>query len=114
SIKVYEAVLTGEANGINSGTPLSEGTADGEYSLRVVDAGGEKEIQITIHGTTNKAYWIEFQTSLKEELIVKRYDNVAEFTSEGRAGTTRLPAHLTVMHGGSYVDKSGIQNNEII
>ncbi|PAE14544.1 hypothetical protein CHH91_18890, partial [Virgibacillus sp. 7505] len=53
------------------------------------------------------------KTSVEGELIVDRYDNTATLSSEGREPVD-LNAHVTVQHGGSYVEKGGKQNGNVI
>lgn len=56
-------------------------------------------------------YWIELKTSVEGTVIEKTYDNTAVFHNETpTASDTSLKAEVSVKHGGSLVEKSGVQD----
>ncbi|MFP7492529.1 SpaA isopeptide-forming pilin-related protein [Terribacillus saccharophilus] len=111
SLKVYEVELTGGNNGVKKGAPLQEGT---DYTVGAVENDkGEPGFKVNILKDNSKPYWIEYKTSLAGELIVNRYDNTATLTSDGR-DPIDLKAQVSVANGGSYNEKDGSQNGNVI
>lgn len=108
SIEVYRAELTGGSNGIRKGEKLEPS----EYELELL-SDEKPGFHVRFPGERDEAYIIEYKTSVEGELIVDRYDNTATLSSEGREPVD-LNAHVTVQHGGSYVEKGGKQNGNVI
>ncbi|WMM34122.1 SpaA isopeptide-forming pilin-related protein [Shouchella clausii] len=108
SIEVYRAELTGGNNGIRKGEKLEPS----EYELDLL-SDEKPGFHVRFPGERDDAYIIEYKTSVEGELIVDRYDNTATLSSEGREPVD-LNAHVTVQHGGSYVEKAGKQNGNVI
>ncbi|MCR1288662.1 SpaA isopeptide-forming pilin-related protein [Shouchella clausii] len=108
SIEVYRAELTGGSNGIRKGEKLEPS----EYELELL-SDEKPGFHVRFPGERDEAYIIEYKTSVEGELIVDRYDNTATLSSEGREPVD-LNAHVTVQHGGSYVEKGGKQNGKVI
>lgn len=111
SLKVYEVELTGGNNGVRKGAELQEGT---DYNVETVkNDKNEPGFKLHILKDNSKAYWIEYKTSLAGELIVNRYDNTATLTSDGKE-PINLNAQVSVANGGSYNEKDGTQNGNVI
>ncbi|MFP7254338.1 SpaA isopeptide-forming pilin-related protein [Terribacillus goriensis] len=111
SLKVYDVELTGGSNGVQKGALLEAGK---DYELESVsNEEGEPGFKIKILKDNSKPYWIEYKTSLAGELIVNRYDNTATLTSDG-LNPIDLDAQVSVANGGSYNEKNGAQNGNVI
>lgn len=105
SVTIHYANLGGGSNQAEKGDQVDEG----DYTLTIADGS----INVHIHGETERAYWIEFKTSLEGELIEKEYNNLATVSSEGREDI-HLDNTVSINHGGSYVEKSGLQSGSVI
>ncbi|MGN7312420.1 SpaA isopeptide-forming pilin-related protein [Alkalicoccobacillus gibsonii] len=111
SIVVYEANLTGGSNGATKGDILTEGE---DYALTLTtNSENEPGFVVDLAGNRDQAYWVEYKTSLKDELISDRYDNTATLESTDR-NPVDLNAHVGISNGGSYVNKTGRQNGKVI
>ncbi|WP_010278241.1 collagen binding domain-containing protein, partial [Paenibacillus senegalensis] len=107
TILLYEAILDTESQIVSKGALIESG-----YSVKF-DDDNEKLFTVTIHGTTSKAYWLEFKTSFEREMIKASYKNEAELSSDGRDPVT-VDASVSIPNGESYVKKSGKQNDKVI
>ncbi|MCM2675894.1 collagen binding domain-containing protein [Alkalicoccobacillus plakortidis] len=106
TIKVYKMEFETWWNGAKKGAQLEAGK---DYELIVSD----QKFVVTFNGEQTGAYWIEYKTDLKDQLIKNFYDNRAVVTSDtGKA--LNLDARVSVNHGGSYVNKTGGQSGKLI
>jgi LPXTG-motif cell wall-anchored protein len=110
SIVVYEGVLPGGSDTITKGAVIPSY----EYALNttIVDGAGNPGFEITF-GSTNKAYIIEYNTSIADKVIVAQYENTVYF-KDGTTKLSQIPASVSVLNGGTYMEKTGVQNQRLM
>ncbi|QKS72620.1 LPXTG cell wall anchor domain-containing protein [Paenalkalicoccus suaedae] len=100
SIQIFEGTL---GTGQNSLTKGANVTAN--FSPQV----NGQEISINF-GSINRAYIVEFKTSLDDKIISATYPNRAEISYAESEQKISLPATVSVANGGKYTGKTGRQN----
>jgi len=108
SLKVYKMNLTGGANGTTKGELLDSSA----YTI-TWDPNDKPGFKVEFRKEINTPYLIEYKTSLKDQQIVRTYENTATLNN-GADKVTELPAKVSVLHGGSYTSKTGEQKGKII
>ncbi|WP_100403553.1 SpaA isopeptide-forming pilin-related protein [Bacillus sp. FJAT-42315] len=110
SLKVYEVELNGEADGVIIGKELATDQYKVDYSI--TDEEGNPGFRIDF-GEIAVPYYVTYQTSLKDQLIVKEYKNTATLF-DGTDKLTDLTASVSVQFGGEYVKKQAKQNGKLV
>lgn len=108
TVKVYVVDLAGGADEAEPfGSPLEEGVI---YSLdtTITDGNGDPGIEITFLNNITQAYWITFETTLENKVVVKDYPNTASVYS-GTSKLYDLSATVTMPNEGKHIIKSGVQ-----
>ncbi|MFO1446332.1 collagen binding domain-containing protein [Bacillus sp. Bva_UNVM-123] len=108
SLKVFKMILTGGANG----TKQEEAVENSDYEV-VWNPTGQPGFKVNFLKEIDSAYLIEYQTSLKDQLIVDKYANKATLYNDTEK-VTDLNASVSVPNGGKYTGKSGEQKGKII
>ncbi|KGX84227.1 collagen binding domain-containing protein, partial [Pontibacillus litoralis] len=107
SIKVYEMTLNGGPNEINIGNQLEEGK---DYTLSFPeDEQGNPGFRIDFNDSIDSAYFIRYNTTLKDHHTVPSYNNTATFKNADEK-MFEQDATVSVKNGGSYTEKSGKQD----
>lgn len=110
SVQVYEMTLTGKRNGVAKGSELP---ADRYEVIVPSEANGHMLTVVFKDDPLEKPYWITFKTTLKGALIEPEIHNTAKLMS-GTAEAAKWNAYVKVPNGGTYVSKTGTQNNNKI
>ncbi|MFC3770789.1 collagen binding domain-containing protein [Paenibacillus sp. GCM10012303] len=110
SVRVYEMTLTGKRNGVAKGSELP---ADRYEVIVPSEANGHMLTVVFKDDPLEKPYWITFKTTLKGALIEPEIHNTAKLMS-GTAEVAKWNAYVKVPNGGTYVSKTGTQNNNKI
>ncbi|MGM7636659.1 SpaA isopeptide-forming pilin-related protein [Bacillus sp. Hm123] len=110
SLKVYEVELTGEADEVKIGEELATDQYKVDYSI--TDKEGNPGFQIDFD-KIEVPYYVTYKTSLKDQLIVEKYENTATLF-DGSDKLTDLSASVPVQHGGEYVGKQAQQNGKLV
>lgn len=107
SITVYKMSLTGGENGVE----LGEAVEGVDYAISYPT---EKQFTITFAKPISEPYKIVYNTSVEDvSLVAASYNNTAVLKNNGSQQWV-LNANVPIPNGGSYINKSGVQNGMVI
>ncbi|WP_203363591.1 SpaA isopeptide-forming pilin-related protein [Bacillus sp. REN10] len=110
SLEVYEVELTGSVEGVKIGNKVAEDKYIVDDSIK--DQAGNPGFRIDF-GKMDAPYYVTYKTSLKDQLIVEKYENTATLF-DGSDKLTGLKGSVSVQYGGEYVNKQAKQNGKLI
>ncbi|MFZ4451666.1 SpaA isopeptide-forming pilin-related protein [Salibacterium aidingense] len=112
SIIIHEMELTGGANGAEEKAELPED--DYELTINRNGDGNPQSFDIEFNDPVTEPYKVTYKTGLDNlDLVQDQYDNTA-VVYDGGTQEFALFAEVSIPHGGSYSDKSGVQDGKII
>lgn len=110
SLKIYPYTIRS-----NGTTVKGEELTPEQMAQLAIDLPSEENDQTLTVGFPDgdNLYWIEFETSVSGTVIAATYDNTAVLHNEAEdLVDTSLAARVSVKHGGSLVEKSGVQDSD--
>ena len=108
SLKIYPYTIRSNGSTVKGTELTPEQMA--KFDIDLPGEGNNQTLTVGFPDGDN-LYWIEFDTSVSGTVIAATYDNTAILHNEAEtSGDISLSAKVSVKHGGSPVEKSGIQD----
>lgn len=105
SVEVHKMKLSSSQNGYTDGGLVDPSM----YTL----ATTSQSVSVVFKAPTQEAYYIVYKTKATNNMLVDRYTNTATL-SDGEQLLKSYTVNVSIPNGGSYVQKTAVQNGEYV